>query len=211
MLFGLGEDQKPRAASFDETQAEAALKLADSMKLNVLSIDNSEQAAIAAQLQPGRLYVSGKGFVPYIRQELYRKISALAGASPPEGTTEQGSAAEPLGSDAGETTAEAKSADAGVPAEGTPASAKEPAPASTERPAVAPEPQTPVRGLPSSWDAIEVGHLVIAQESVEDGWWEAIVLEKDQDLFTLRWRDFPKLPKFVRHRLSLALACPTVR
>jgi hypothetical protein len=32
------------------------------------------------------------------------------------------------------------------------------------------------RGLPRSWDDIAAGHLVIAQESLEYGWWEAIVL-----------------------------------
>ena len=29
---------------------------------------------------------------------------------------------------------------------------------------------------PASWDDIRVGHLVIAQESLEEGWWEAIVV-----------------------------------
>jgi hypothetical protein len=28
-------------------------------------------------------------------------------------------------------------------------------------------------GLPTSWDDIAVGHLVIAQEALDDGWWEA--------------------------------------
>jgi hypothetical protein len=33
------------------------------------------------------------------------------------------------------------------------------------------------RGLPVSWDEIGPGHLVIAHESLEYGWWEAIVVE----------------------------------
>src|SRR5436190_1684509 len=32
------------------------------------------------------------------------------------------------------------------------------------------------RGLPRSWDEIAPGHLVIAQEGLDYGWWEAIVL-----------------------------------
>ncbi len=51
---------------------------------------------------------------------------------------------------------------------------------------------------------------MIAQASAEYGWWEAIVLEREQDVFTLRWRDYPKDPKFVRHRSSLALVSPTI-
>jgi hypothetical protein len=64
------------------------------------------------------------------------------------------------------------------------------------------------RGLPRNWDEIAPGHLVIAQESLDYGWWEAIVLRRDDDMFTLRYREFPKLPKFVRHRTAIALMSP---
>ena len=37
----------------------------------------------------------------------------------------------------------------------------------------------PAPGLPATWDGIAVGHLVIAQEALDDGWWEAIVLARD--------------------------------
>jgi hypothetical protein len=64
------------------------------------------------------------------------------------------------------------------------------------------------RGLPSSWNEIAAGHLVIAQESLEYGWWEAIVLERKGDTFTLQYRDYPHLPKFIRHRSAVALTSP---
>jgi hypothetical protein len=64
------------------------------------------------------------------------------------------------------------------------------------------------RGLPKSWNEIAAGHLVIAQESLEYGWWEAIVLERKGDTFTLQYRDYPHLPKFVRHRSGIGLMCP---
>jgi hypothetical protein len=64
------------------------------------------------------------------------------------------------------------------------------------------------RGLPRTWDEIEPGHLVIAQESLDNGWWEAIVLERKDDVFTLRFRDYPQLPKFFRHRSAIALMNP---
>lgn len=63
-------------------------------------------------------------------------------------------------------------------------------------------------GLPRTWDEIAPGHLVIAQETLEYGWWEAIVLGRTGDTFTLRFRDYPKLPKFVRHRAAIALMSP---
>jgi hypothetical protein len=60
-------------------------------------------------------------------------------------------------------------------------------------------------GLPRSWDDIAPGHLVIAQEALEYGWFEAIVLERNGDMLKLRFRDYPKLPKFARHRAAVAL------
>jgi hypothetical protein len=71
------------------------------------------------------------------------------------------------------------------------------------------EDQPPVAtGLPRTWDEIAPGHLVIAQETLEYGWWESIVLGRNGDMFTLRFRDYPKLPKFVRHRAAIALMSP---
>jgi hypothetical protein len=68
---------------------------------------------------------------------------------------------------------------------------------------------TPVaRGLPRTWDEIALGHLVIAQESLDYGWWEAIVLDRNDDMLTLRFRDYPRLPKFFRHRTAVALMSP---
>jgi hypothetical protein len=63
-------------------------------------------------------------------------------------------------------------------------------------------------GLPRTWDEIAPGHLVIAQEALDYGWWEAVVIGRDGDMFTLRFRDYPKLPKFVRHRNAIALMSP---
>jgi len=63
-------------------------------------------------------------------------------------------------------------------------------------------------GLPRTWDEIAPGHLVIAQEALEYGWWEAIVLARTGDMLTLRFRDYPKLPKFARHRTAVALMSP---
>jgi hypothetical protein len=64
------------------------------------------------------------------------------------------------------------------------------------------------RGLPRNWDEIAPGHLVIAQESHDHGWWEAIVLDRKDDMLTLRFRDYPRLPKFFRHCTAVALMSP---
>jgi hypothetical protein len=72
---------------------------------------------------------------------------------------------------------------------------------------VAPGEGTPLvpSGLPRTREEIEPGHLVVAQETLEYGWWEAVVIERDGDMLTLQWRDYPKQPKVVRHRNAVAL------
>ena len=61
---------------------------------------------------------------------------------------------------------------------------------------------------PASWQAIKVGDLVIAHESHEDGWWEAIVVAIEKDQLVLRWRDYARMPCVRRGRLEVALLPP---
>ena len=35
------------------------------------------------------------------------------------------------------------------------------------------------------------------------------LIARNGDMLTLRFRDYPKLPKFVRHRTAIALMSPT--
>ena len=65
--------------------------------------------------------------------------------------------------------------------------------------------------LPQNWQAIGLGDLVLASQSREDGWYEAIVVEANGDMFTLRWRDYPRERRIVRHRLQLRLLFPGPR
>jgi hypothetical protein len=64
-------------------------------------------------------------------------------------------------------------------------------------------------GLPATWDDIDVGHLVIARDELAAGWWEAIVVARDGDMLTVKWRDYPKQAPAVLHRAALALLRPT--
>jgi hypothetical protein len=79
----------------------------------------------------------------------------------------------------------------------------------TEPPQPFPDPDP--HELPRSWDDLAPGHLVIAKESLEMGWWEAIVTDRTGDLVTLRYRDYPQYPPLVRHRSVIALISPAVK
>ena len=67
----------------------------------------------------------------------------------------------------------------------------------------------PAPSLPRSWDDIEIGHFVLATEGPGEGYWEAIVLGRDNDMLTLKWIDYPDDPQLVCHRSAVALLKPT--
>jgi hypothetical protein len=58
---------------------------------------------------------------------------------------------------------------------------------------------------PKDRDSIAPGDLVLYQEAPKDGWWESIVLERDGDTLTLRYRDFSRYPPFKTTLRSVAL------
>ena len=61
-------------------------------------------------------------------------------------------------------------------------------------------------GLPVNWDKVEVGQLVIGGEG--QAWYPAVVLARDGDMLTLKWRDYPKEPNVIRHASAVALLKP---
>jgi hypothetical protein len=66
-------------------------------------------------------------------------------------------------------------------------------------------PEPTAQELPRSWDEVAPGHVVIARETLECGWWEAVVVERNGDLVILRYRDYPQYSPLVRHRSVVAL------
>jgi hypothetical protein len=76
--------------------------------------------------------------------------------------------------------------------------------AATEIAKAVASPPPPPPPMPKAWAEIKVGSLVIAQESAAEGWWEAVVAEINGDKLTLRWRDYPRYPTFVRGRSEIA-------
>jgi hypothetical protein len=79
-------------------------------------------------------------------------------------------------------------------------------PAKASEPAALPPTPTPtVSPRPRTWDEIGIGSLVLATVGVEDGWWESVVLGVNGEMFTLKWRDYPRERTFVRRRTELAL------
>jgi len=65
-------------------------------------------------------------------------------------------------------------------------------------------------GFPRTWDEVAPGHCVLAEESLPEGLWRAIVTERSGDLLTLRYRDYPKADLIKRHIATIGLLNPNV-
>jgi hypothetical protein len=72
-------------------------------------------------------------------------------------------------------------------------------------------PDPTAQEIPGSWDEIVPGHVVIAKETSECGWWDAVVVERTGDLVTVRYRDYPDCPSMRRHRSAIALISPAAK
>src|SRR5204863_8813697 len=79
VLFGVDDHGKPKAARFPEKHAGLATKAAAQMQLQILAITDPRVAEIATRLPVGRIHANGRGFVPYIRRELYATLIEAAG------------------------------------------------------------------------------------------------------------------------------------
>jgi hypothetical protein len=183
--FGLDENGKPRGARFSQGLNDQIVSAALDMNCRVIQNHSAALTALGMKLPVGRVYASGKAFIPNIRRDLYDKLEA-ARQQPPE---EVG----------------------GV----IPVSLfKEP----SEPPSAAGEPKdkaatvacaSPMAsGLPKSWETIASGHMVLAFEGPGEGWWEAVVVHREEEILTLRYRDYPKVPNFQRHITTVALINP---
>ncbi|QDM19408.1 hypothetical protein FNL56_09385 [Tardiphaga sp. vice304] len=62
--------------------------------------------------------------------------------------------------------------------------------------------------LSQHWDDVRAGDVVLAPFGPDEGWWEATVVERENSVLTLRYRDYPKEPTFVRHVSTLARIHP---
>jgi hypothetical protein len=80
VLFGVDHNGKPKAARFNDKHANLATKAAGHLKLHVLPIVGPVVVDLGERVPAGRIHANGRGFVPYIRRDLYAKLVAAAGS-----------------------------------------------------------------------------------------------------------------------------------
>lgn len=233
VLYGFDENKRPRAAKFKESEFKLARKAAKAMALEVYEGSALIIAKVGKPIPSGRIYASGSGFVPNVRPAFYEALLSALGVKTEIPPPQDRKLNLPASWDAiipGHVVlAQADAADDGwwqTAVEGVEGDML------TLKACLFPE-VTVIRhrsavallftkdfaakakkadsppGLPTSWKEIATGQLVVAAESdPTDGYWEALVEAVDGDALTLRWRDYPVLPRAKRHRQAVALLCP---
>ena len=182
-VYGLDEAGKPKGARFPATETEKVLPVATAMKLQSSQACSEEIANLGMKLPVGRIYARGKAFIPNIKRDLYDKLLAAIGSC-----------------NEGHDHSQAEGA---ATSSATPGDAVAHAP--TEVGAILPPLAS---GLPQNWESISAGNMILIDAGPGEGWWEAIVLSRDDAILTLRYRDYPKVPKFERHVSTVALINP---
>lgn len=175
-VVGLDNKGKPRGARFAESNDHVVSAALD-MMLTAVLLPSPAFADLATKLPQGRLYASGKAFIPNIRRGLLDELVAVL--SQPDDTSQTHKLADPPGQTSKDASAATVSCISPV-----------------------------TSGLPRSWESIAVGHMVLTHESPVDGWWEAVVIKREDEILTLRFRDYPKQPTFMRHINTVALVNP---
>jgi hypothetical protein len=182
-VYGLDEAGKPKGARFPANETEKVLPVATAMKLQSSQACSEEVANLGMKLPVGRIYARGKAFIPNIKRDLYDKLLAAIGSCNKGHDHSQ--------------------------VEGTAASSATPgsdvAHAPTEAGVILPPLAS---GLPQNWESIAAGNMILIDAGPGEGWWEAIVISRDDAILTLRYRDYPKAPKFERHVSTVALINP---
>ncbi|MGU3480130.1 hypothetical protein [Methylobacterium sp. D48H] len=179
VVFGTDKGGKPHAAWFGPTDVSLATKAAATIGFRALVLCDDAQRSAAAELPQGRVFGSGRAFVPFVAREVYERLQALADG--PKGST---------------------ISSIRVVAQGPEKPADDDAGCLGGSGSVDPR-------YPRSWAGIAIGSLVLITEGEEDGWYEAVVVaSKPGGEFTLQWRDWPDLPLLVRRRDEMALLHP---
>jgi hypothetical protein len=181
-VFGRDATGKPHASSFTATEADLAEKAAKLMGLRLLPVQTDLERALAAKLPKGRVFASGRAFVPFIKAALFTELQAAAlntGVKPLKLLT--GPA--PIGT-----------------GEPTPAMPLSPLKSNGT---------VPVK-QPCGWADIQVGSIVLAAAPPRlTEWFECLVIALErEDLFIVRYCDWPKEPPFKRRRIELGLLHP---
>jgi hypothetical protein len=190
VVFGRDDKNKAHASRFGEANREAAIKAAHLMGFRVLAIAHDVIRNIAEDLPEGRVFDSGKGFVPFVREGACLALEGHAKQFPRDIRELSASQIEALQKEMAEHSDERKAgkddnAEAGIAHKSEPF---------------------------AGWVDVSVGTIVLAVGDPDDGWWEARVTHAHKSgigtniitMLTLEWLNFPEDESFIRRSNEVA-------
>ena len=74
VIYGLGKDQKPRAARVKLQDEEVALRAAAAMELGIGRAETPEAISLAKGLPEGKPFATGKSLLPLAKKDSYEKL-----------------------------------------------------------------------------------------------------------------------------------------
>jgi hypothetical protein len=74
VVFGKDEAGKPHASRFTAADVELALKAARLMGMRVMRPVSEAATTLAAKLPKGRVFASGRGFVPFVKPKVFEAL-----------------------------------------------------------------------------------------------------------------------------------------
>ncbi|WP_432287679.1 hypothetical protein SLT36_11970 [Aminobacter sp. BA135] len=182
ILLGRDDAGKAHASWFDGEDAAPAKNAAKLMGMAALAVEGDELRDLAIRLPKGKLFTSGRAFVPFVKGETFER---LLNHLPEPLKARPVMIPQPTRASGQETSANA-------PADPT-----------------KPVPERPAASRPEDWSKIAVGSLVLAREGRDDGFFEARVVEViSEGVYRLSWRDWLDYPPFTRKAEQIALLHP---
>jgi hypothetical protein len=79
VVLGIDMSDKPHASQFAEREAPFVMRAAELMGFHVIRVppDNAELHAIAEGLPLGKIFATGRAFVPFVNRSAFDKLAAL--------------------------------------------------------------------------------------------------------------------------------------
>jgi hypothetical protein len=198
VVLGIGTDGKAHASRFEPRDQPFAARAAALMGFHVISVspENDELHGIAAALPLGKIFATGRAFVPFVSRAAFEKLAPLVEGG--IGSTKPAAPKPAPDKPAAKPDAEAVSGTKPAKPEAVP-----------DKPAAKPDAEA-ISSADALWGKIGIGSIVLAEqpEAYGPGWWESVVVGVKGDNLMIRWLDEPDEPPVRMARRNVALRYP---
>ena len=189
VVIGRDGTKPPRGSWYAANDIDAAEAGATAMGLQAVAVTGSDVMALANRVPKGRVFSSGKLFMPRIQKEVYEQLEGHLSEVERQPRLELVAS----GDDKGRDKEAGRDSDNGSPGNGAVANIK--------------------GTLPGDWSKLGVGSLVLTRDIEEesDAFYLAVVLGKPSPTtLTLKWRDYPDIGTITRNVQQIAMLHPKV-